>query len=52
MDEKIEQYINNKFVSIGLSRNGGWTDGLSCSDLEGIIRDAIDYGISIANEKN
>lgn len=52
MNEKIEQYINNEFASIGLSRNGGWVDCLSCGDLENIIRNAVNYGINMANEKN
>lgn len=47
MEDYIERYINDKFKHYGLSRNGGWADGISCKDLEDIINDAINYGKQI-----
>lgn len=51
MKQKIEEYIDKEFESIGLSRNGGWADGLGCGDLEDIIRDSIKFGMSLEREQ-
>lgn len=47
IEKDIEKYIESTFESQGLSRYGGWADGLGCEDIEKIIRGAINFGRSL-----